>query len=520
MEKADKIISYTAIAYIVFPIMIFLFGWTRPVIAILISMVLLYLGYRLGREMTCETEISITVNRKFWLVALGVIALWVLFSGIGDFSFQTGDFIIRNPMFHDLKYYRWPVIYDLSKEPQLVKKFTGNAQNALYVYYFTWWLPASLFARILNFLGTSVTRIEVYTNIALYMWTVIGLFLTFYFMVRYLKRYSYWILSSLILFGGFDFVVYLISNMRMPLNEHIEWWAGGPCMYFQYSANTTQLYWVFNQSVPIWLVVAVLLVAENPKQKLGWASLSIAYSPYATIGIIPIAIYATLKSKVNLNDSSLRSIYHLNRVKNAVSIENTVVPLLLAFTYVSFFALKLNAGTSRGGFIFSVYPEFRTFTLYIAFIVVEFFIYFLVMGKKGITYEFYWVTLIELIVIPLFRAGMNNDFTMRTSIPALFILMFLCLRFLLDSKTEGHIKQYKTTAICLCIGYLVSCTEIQRNMNMTLMLPQRDYIYRDVYSFGTMYTENENQIMINLNQYMSLDDQYKDSFFYKYIMKK
>ena len=142
------------------------------------------------------------------------------------------------------------------------------------------------------------------------------------------------------------------------------------------------------------------------------------------------------------------------------------------------------------------------------------------MGKTARKYEYYWVVLIELFILPLFKSGMNNDFTMRASIPALFILMVLCLQYVFEMHDKNLVKNRNIMLICLCLGYLVSYTEIQRNVAMTLTVSQHDYIIEDVYSFGHMFTDSEYQIQVNINQYMSLEEDYKGSFFYKYLMKK
>ena len=510
-KKFDKVLILLSVFYIVFPIILFVFGWLKLPLAIVVSIPIIFMSFRVFKQISACEEISITVNPRFWVIALLTIAVWVLFSGIGNFSFQTGDFIVRNPMFRDLERYSWPVLFDLSEQPDIVKQFTGNNDSALYVYYFAWWLPAAFLARCMFFVGFMPSNVEIYAQIALYIWAVLGLFLTFYCLVRYLKKYSYWILSAFVLFGGLDIIPYFIINTRLPRYEHIEWWAGGICAFFQYSANTTQLYWVFNQSIPVWLIVAVLLLMKQNSSKAAWSSLCIAYSPYATIGMIPIAVYSILKK----DDQKLSK-----RIMSAVSFENISVVVVMAITFVSFYFLEMKAGTASGGFLFSQHREFRTFTIYVAFVIVEFLIYFIIMGKTARKYEYYWVVLIELFILPLFKSGMNNDFTMRASIPALFILMVLCLQYVFEMHDKNLVKNRNIMLICLCLGYLVSYTEIQRNVAMTLTVSQHDYIIEDVYSFGHMFTDSEYQIQVNINQYMSLEEDYKGSFFYKYLMKK
>ncbi len=508
MKRPDKCIISLAVIYITLPIIMFLLGWTKMPIALLVSALIVFLAVRVIKNIETSNEISITENKRFWLFSFAVIAVWTLFSGIGNFSYQTLDYVVRNPMFRDLELYSWPVTYDLSMQPDIVKNFTGDAQVAMYVYYFTWWLPPAFVARVLYFMGVESTWfVEAIANFALYLWAVVGLCLTFYCLVRYLKRYSYWILSAFVLFSGFDFPAFLMKEMHYPAYEQqAEWWAE----YFQYSANTTQLYWVFNQSIPVWLIVAVFLILRDNKNKAGWASLCFAYSPYATLGMIPFALYAILHN----NGNKLKT-----RIQNALSVENTLIPASMAIVFGFFYYLELNAGTTNGGFLFVTNPEFKTVTVYILFIIVEFLVYFYLMGKTAHKYLFYKVVLLELIFIPLYKSGMNNDFAMRASIPALFILMVMCLQYVFEMGDAGEKKKRKAMLICLMIGYLTSCTEIQRNVSLTLKYPQRYYIDNGVYSFGCMQTEDEKQILINLNQYMVLEDELKSSVFYKYLLK-
>lgn len=509
MKKSDKCMVSFAVIYITLPIIMFLFGWIKFPIALAVSLLLVFMAVSVIKNIETDDEITIRENAGFWLFSLVVIAVWTLFSGIGNFSYQTGDYVVRNPMFRDLGTYNWPVIYDLSIQPDIVKNYTGNAQSAMYAYYFTWWLPAALIAKVLYFLGVETFRVEMAANSALYLWAVLGLYLTFYCLVRYLKRYSYWILSGFILFGGLDFPAFLIKEMRIPVNGHIEWWTG--VGYFQYSANTTQLYWVFNQSISVWLIVAVLLLLRNNKTQAGWASLCVAYSPFATIGMVPIALVAILHKGGNkLKD----------RIRNAISVENTLIPMAMAVVFGLLYFLQLSAGDINGGWVFKANPEFKTFTIYVVFIIVEFLVYFYVMGKTAGKYKFYAVTLIELLLFPLYKSGMNNDFTMRASVPALFILMVMCLQYVFEMETAGQKRRWKAMLICLLIGYLTSCVEIQRNVSNTIKISQQDYINEEVYSFGCMQTESERQILININQYMVLEDELKASLFYKYLLKQ
>ena len=506
-QTADKLMLHLTAGYIICPILIFLIFWVKlPIAFVCCGLIILFWKKLISGIEPCK-EISITTNIRFWLIALVIIAMWVLFSGIGGFSYQTGDFYGRNPMFRDLYNYAWPVYYDLSIEPPLVQKYTGNAATASCGYYFSWWLPVASCSKVLLRLNVNKAIVDSISNILLYLWAVLGLFLVVYCLVRLLKKYSYWILSTLILFGGFDFLIYCLNNKQIPHNTHIEWWA----TLFQYTDNTAQLYWAFNQAIPIWLIIAFLLLIKNNKYMAGWTALGFAYSPFATLGLVPIVIAALFnqdKGKI------------LHKLKNAVSAYNICIPIIMLVIFGSFYMQIVSGASLYSGFIFALYPELKTFTVYILFLFVEFLIYFIALGKIAKHYRFYWVVLFELLLIPLYRMGKFNDFSMRVSIPALFILMVLCLQRLFDAEASGDAKNKRIIIICLCLGYLTSCTEIQRNLTMTLMTPEENYLRNNVYSFGNIEWENEDYIYLHVNQYMSLDKDYKNSFFYKYLAQE
>lgn len=128
-------------------------------------------------------------------------------------------------------------------------------------------------------------------NILLYLWAVLGIIEIIYLLCRKLNKCSWIIPVIMILFSGLDIIPYWICNNKFPGTSHIEWWAG----YFQYSSNTTQLFWVFNQSIPIWLIMALMLQLKDEKYIASLLALSFAYSSWATFGMIPIAFIGLLK---------------------------------------------------------------------------------------------------------------------------------------------------------------------------------------------------------------------------------
>ena len=489
----DKILIFMSISFIVVPIIIFLWGWTKLFIAILGTIILSILVVGIYGSVKKEFLISIKVNRKFWIISILVISIWCLFSGIGGFSFQTYDFIARNPFFHDLCYSNWPVSFDISRQPELIQNIFENVKVCNLVYYYTWWLPVAGLVKLLN-LNYTVA------NVLLLVYTIIEVFLVYYCLLNIIKRYSYLVLSSLILFGGLDFLIYYIENLSFPKMGHIEWWA----TYFEYSSNTTQLFYVFNSSLPIWLITCLLILIPRDRYKAAWGALAFAYSPFATLSMIFIVLAAFFKT------NSERA---LVKIKGIVSIQNVLTSLLMLIVWGSYYAQVNIDGSSIDGFIFLVYPEQKLFTVYVVFLLIEVGFYFIVVGSKVCKSGFYWVTLLGLFLIPLFKVGRANDWALKVPIPLLFILMIIVLEGYYLAK---DIKKKYAILIVLFLGYMTSMTELQRNISGTLTMSQTDYTYNIIETFGYINTGDEATDRLFSLQYLAPET---NNFWNKYITK-
>ena len=84
------------------------------------------------------------------MIIFSLLFIWLLFSGIGSLSYQNTDYEVRNAVLHDLIDYKWPVTYDFTNLSSNYQNVL-NASSAKFVYYFTYWLPASIIGKIFNY---------------------------------------------------------------------------------------------------------------------------------------------------------------------------------------------------------------------------------------------------------------------------------------------------------------------------------------------------------------------------------
>ena len=489
--ESDKIIISLSLLYIIIPICIFFIGWLKIPFALFLCTLFIFFAYRIFQNI-CSSSISL-INKStgsYWIITGSVCFFWVYLSGIGGFCYQNSDYWARNPIYRDLSTYSWPVVYNLSVESDVVQRITGSG-NVGFVYYFTWWLPASGLSKLFH-LG------ELIRSFLLFGWAFIGILLIIYCINRHVGKCTYVTTVILIIFSGLDAVMYFLINGSFSLTEHIEWWAG----YFQYSSNTTLLFFVFNQSIPVWLIVCILLQLKDNKYIAAVSSLVFPYSPWAVFGMIPIAVTGTFKHKNLLKKPSF------------LNVLNIMIPLALLLIYGSFY-LSGSGSTGALGFqLLKVENVRKFFCNYIVFVFLEAGVYFCVMGSQE--YQYYLTTLFELLLIPLVSSR-DGNFCMRASIPALFLLMTFVIRFFGTQPKDKITKRFLALIMICIIGAITTFTEINRSLTATLTLND-DQLHREqVYSFGNIQTDEEKLIGETKNQFFVYG--FENTFFFKYLAK-
>ena len=510
------VISVLSALYLVLPIVIFLIFWVRPLIAVPVGILFLAFAVVLSDDASGTVGPWTKSGDKnggkkwqwvlYWLILAGLVCLWVYFSGIGSFSYQNWDHYMRNAIYRDLCGQPWPVCYDLSKESAIVCHYIGTDKVA-FVYYFAFWLVPAGLTKLLH-AGESTA------NLLVYFWSVLGLLLILANVHRALlvrlggspagrfpwKR-ALLVPAVFIGFSGLDLIGFLIFRGVPALGQHLEWWAG----YFQYSANTTLLYWVFNQAIPLWLLVSMLLLCRTNRKAVGLCSLLFAYSPFATFGIIPLAAYAALK-QYGLKKSLLK------RFLSALTVWNIGIPLSMLAVFGSFY--MMNAGSvSDHAFIWQLGYIPGKLILHLGlFLILEMGLYAVFLAKRMKRFDYLAASVILLVLIPLYHMTPSNDFAMRASLPALFLLMFCILRYLLE---PGKAWQKTALIVLLVIGLATPFQEVTRSVIGTTTQTKEAYLQESIYSFAAIRSEDMDQIEMCDVQFFAHN--YENSAFYRYI---
>lgn len=482
----DKYMALSLL-YVFFPVSLFFLGWLRLPLAIFLCLLLFWLFARISQSLCVKKcRVGLCHRPGYWVTLCVVVFIWVLFSGIGGFSYQNSDYFVRNPIYRDLVGQPWPVFYDLSSQREAVQAVVGSGTVA-FVYYFCFWLPPALLARVFG--GGKLLA-----DIFLLLWAYLGVMLALYQIHRHLKRCSWVIPGIFIFFGGFDVIGYRLLKGDAGLGMHLEWW----CTYFQYSSNTTLLYWVFNQAIPVWLIVSIFLDMRGDRSCAGFSALMFAYSPFATLGMIPLAAHSVFR---DIRDR-----------KKVATWENVLLPLLMLLVFGSFYLSNADS-MPVNGWIFEYHRAGGLVLPYLLFFILEVGIYLLVLRRCLKEYAYLGLALIELALIPAYKMTGANDFAMRASIPALTILSVSLIRYVLECR-----KKWTRWAVALVLvtGAVTPFSEIYRSVSNTALQGARPV--ETVYSFQKFATDNENILQICRDQFFAYD--LEESFFFYCLGKR
>ncbi len=449
-------LNQLTIIYISLPLLIFLIGWLKPYIAVILFVLFLYsiyLGYFKNTKFCREKLIN---NKNVFLTILIISLIWCYFSGIGGFWYQSADHHWRNAVFRDLINHDWPVHY--------------QNLNVKLVYYMGFWLPSALIVKAISLFCSLSRHLSFFIgNEILFVYATTGLFLVFtniLFALK-IKKYSKALLAIVIFifFSGLDIVGVFFPffydasfNLR---DWHLEWWS----YIGQYSSNTTVLFWVFNQGIITWLTVLMFYNNRKKVENYGMIALLCFFcAPLPFVGLAVLLIPYFMKT--------LFTEYKRNKIfdylKRTLSVQNVVSIMFITPIIFLYFFSNVKA-LARGSY--GVKPEQTTWAfwvimcMFIYFILLEAGVYLIPIYKQYKKNIMYYVIFIYLFLCPILASGKKVDFCMRTPIPIFVILSLMVMRFLFRKYNFKRYKiRYLFLCLCLILGSVTPIFEFARGV--------------------------------------------------------
>jgi hypothetical protein len=435
IDLADRL----AVAYLALPVLIFFLGWFSPGVGAVLA-VLLVLGLFPAFDGR-GARLHLGASWGVVLVSLATAVVWTALGGAGHFVYANTDWLTRDAVLRDLVVSGWPPSYGTVGGVEVILR-TPVA----------YYLPAALLGKMFD-----LER----ADFLLFLWTALGIALFLVIALSYARtaRQVVIAIAVIVFFSGMDvFGTDQYFLHRPSLTQHLEWWA----QMFQYSANTTQLFWVPNHALPGWLVAALIFKHWHNPEFLKTAPIAIAvtalWSPLVTIGLAPFAI--------------LIVVHHLQqRTWRAGLLPWSWLGVVTTFAVIGYYLVLDTAGI-RSGSTVSVVKSFDGFAmLYLKFVLLEFgFIALAIwLMRRNVLIA---VSVLILLALPFYMFGPGNDLVMRGSIPALMILCLAAIDVLVRVKWNDQLKLVIPLLVCLTFGSITAIHEITRALLVSRWVPQ------------------------------------------------
>lgn len=482
MKIYKHLIEKYTILYILLPVVIFFIFWLKPLISIPLITALAFLLCKLNKY---RDDSFFKISKTEAIVVILIVFIWCILSGIGYLYYQSADWNLRNAIFRDLINYSHPVIY--------------NNDSAL-IYFFHYFLPATVVGKALHLAGMDLELAFKIANILHLLWVVTGITLLFGNIGIKLKQdntIKHAIALSLlfIFFSGLD--ILLPGNTFEQY--HIEWhWQ------WQFSSNTTLMFWVHNQTVIPWLCTILLINNKEKIENFGIYLLPcLCCAPLPFLGLFLYSIVFFLQDI-------------LKNFKKTFTFEN-LTAILFAIPIISFYqtngALKQN----------HIYLDYKPNV--ILFLICEMGIYCLLIAKENYKKLVFWITILSLILFSNLWFGYAPDVCMRCTIPALLVLYCLVADFILKNK-NNIIKNI--LMFFLILGCITPLFEFYRSYVYIFKLNKRPITSDELISLEGKITDKKTRTRIFFNDGTDIlfdfknfgTKNYKNGVFFKYFSKR
>lgn len=417
-----KYIDIISLLLLEVPFFIFLCYWSNLYIGYIAGITIFILHSHQWKKSSNE---NLQIKISFVIIILVICFIWVFWSGIGGYFYQSSDHGARNAIYHDLLNFKWPVIYE-----------NGRYLN----YYFGYWLIPAFVTKILKKLF--LVDLWELGQFILYIYTTIYIFIIILQIIRrniITKKNIVIAITCLVFFSGLDICGLLVKLILKGefhfVNEIIQWWSSDKSIFnhiewwancWQYSSNTTQLFWVFNQALPAWLSTLIILSRDDLKQDLYVGVLTLFLAPFPACGLILISIGKILLYRNNLK----------NQIMLIISKENVVSTLFFIFIFIFYLGnnrIKIGTGEKLFSIIKFYNLELKDYILLFLHLLFETLLFFSIIRNSKYKIQGY-ICLIYLLILPFIKFRGSYDFQMRSSIPELFFIMLILIDQLINFK--------------------------------------------------------------------------------------
>ncbi|MBP1619292.1 MAG: hypothetical protein H6Q02_59 [Acidobacteria bacterium] len=403
--RRDRLLLVTA-AYLALPNLLFVLGWLLPgwaalgALALAAALVVTWHSAADGAHPLSQGTVA--------AVALSAAAA-AFAAGIGGLTLQVTDYYKHNLMFLDLAVERWPVVYSLP-----------GGGHAYLCYYVAYYLPPGLVGTILSAGGLDLASLA---------WGLLGVGLAFAWVARLGRDRPVAVLILFLLVDGFAWLPGLLplaarlglldaGALAAPWPGGVFsdrfWSFGGPASRLLFPGQLNHLVWTPQHALPGWLATACVLdTLERRRPAVHLPSIhafTVLWSPFVAVGLVPFTALALLRER-----------------RRAVIVAGALA-VVVALPATLYFAGHVPL--AHAGWLFGAFAGWRDWLRYVAFLVLSVGVWWGLLAvarqtcgvpdRDGLRIAGFAAAV--LVAITTVRIGLNNDWVLHVSSPALVVV--------------------------------------------------------------------------------------------------
>lgn len=389
-----------AIGLLALPVALFLGFWFRPLLGVPAAGLALWSSWRLIRGVS---PLPLPPRRALVLTAVVALA-WTWTAGLGGLFHQEWDHNFRNALLHDLINHPWPVVWN------------GPQGHVALDYYLAWSLAPALVGKLLGWRAATLAMAGI---------CALGVFLVMLILARIVGTWRWWIPFLVVLWSAPDILGWgmrwVYDGGFMSHETFVDAWS----FPLWFLSNTVNYFCVAHLVVPGW-IVTLLVVGRRVDSRVvvALSAFLVPLAPFLALGIAPFVAWSALQGGGTVRDRILR----------AATFDNLVVPAAFLSLCLPLFLWNQGLGKESGWFFeYAPSPTFTTWIKYSGFWIIEILLPAVAIRASGYRDNLLALVVATLVLISLRRAGLSNDLALKVSTPALFVLMLLTVRGLLES---------------------------------------------------------------------------------------
>ena len=208
---------------------------------------------------------------------------------------------------------------------------------------------------------------------------------------------------------------------------------------------------------------------------------------------------------------------YLEVAKDIFSIPNLSAIVSIYFIFLFYFKGN-TAGQALG--LYTPLRDFDIMRIFILalFCLLEFGLYMIAIYDNHKRDVLFWIIGISLAFIPLFKVGFGRDFCMRASVPALFALMILVIRYAtqLEAKSKINFARAVMFIIILTLGVINPVMRVASKIAEVKLAGGWPVVADNIITFSDKDFSNSSEDVYLANVMISSPE---TTAFYKYLAK-